>query len=340
MRFIPTLSLKVKIALASFVALVLLVVGFVVVSFSQYTGSREYAETEKTVFIKPGTGGRAILHQLHAEGVIPAPWVITLPMMLGHDATSLKAGEYLFTSGMSPHEVLSKISAGEVVPHKITIPEGWKVYQIRSLLEKEPLLSGELPPNITEGSIFPETELFQRGEERASVVARMQKRMREALDDAWKDRADNLPFTTKREALILASIVEMETGVPEERGHVASVFINRLRDGMRLQTDPTVVYGIEQEHGIMERALTTNDLARDTPWNTYTRDGLPPTPICSPGLASIKAVLNPPHSDDYYFVAKGDGGHYFAENLREHNANIVKYKAKLREVKEIENSEE
>ena len=340
MRFIPTLSLKIKILLALVVALAVLVVGFVLFSFSQYAASRDYAEAEKTVFIKPGTGGRAILAQLHDEGVIPAPWLITLPMMLGHDATSFKAGEYLFTSGMSAHEVLSKISSGEVVPHKITIPEGWTVHEIRSLLEKEGMLTGDLPPNITEGSVFPETELFQRGEERADVGAGMQTRRRDTLDEAWKDRADDLPFSTKQEALVLASIVEMETGVPEERGHVAAVFINRLRDGMRLQTDPTVVYGIEQESGAMNRALTTRDLERDTPWNTYTRDGLPPTPICSPGLASIKAVMNPPHSDDYYFVAKGDGGHYFAENLREHQANIAKYKAKLREVNESEDSKE
>jgi UPF0755 protein len=333
MKF-PTLSKKLKIAAALIVTLALVVVGFVALSFAQYGAGRDYIEAEKTVFIAPGTGARAIVKQLHEEGVVPVPWLIALPMLLGHDAKSLKAGEYLFTSGMSAREVLQKIARGEVVVHKVTIPEGWTVHQIRAAFEREALLTADLPPNVIEGSVFPDTEHFRRGELRAEVIGRMQKKMRDVLNDVWKNRADDLPFDTKREALILASIVEKETGLKEERGRVAAVFVNRLRDGMLLQTDPTVVYGIEQEDGLMTRALMTRDLERDTPWNTYMHAGLPPTPICSPGMDSIKAVLNPPQSDEYYFVAKGDGGHYFAENLREHNANVTKYKAKLREMRD------
>ena len=332
---LPALSMKLKIATALIVTLALVVVGFVAFSFAQYSAGRNYLEPEKTVVIASGMGARAIVKQLHKEGVIPAPWFIALPMMLSHDTKSLKAGEYVFTSGMSAHDVLQKIARGEVVVHKVTIPEGWNVMQIRAALEAQPLLTGDVPPNLTEGSVFPETELFQRGETRSEVVGRMQKRMRDALNDVWQNRADDLPFDSKQDALILASIVEKETGVKDERGRVAAVFVNRLRDGMLLQTDPTVVYGIEQEDGRpMTRALTTRDLERDTPWNTYTRAGLPPTPICSPGLASIKAVLNPPQTDEYYFVATGDGGHYFAKSLREHNENVVKYKAKLRKLAE------
>lgn len=323
--------MKFKLLFGGIAVLALLALGFIGFSYQQYSAGRSYTEAEKTVFITPGTGARAILKQLHEEGVIPSPWLITLPMMLSHDATSLKAGEYLFTSGMSTKDVLQKISRGEVVVHKVTIPEGWNLMQIRAAFTHEPLLTGDLPPNLTEGSVFPDTEHFQRGETRTDVIGRLQKKMHDMLKAEWKHRAKDLPFTTKEEALILASIVEKETGVPEERGRVAAVFVNRLRDGMLLQTDPTVVYGIEQEEGQpMTRQLTTRDLERDTPWNTYKRAGLPPTPICSPGLDSIKAVLNPPQSNEYYFVATGDGGHYFAETLREHNDNVAKYKAALR----------
>ena len=323
--------MKLKFIFVGVAVLALAALGFVAFSFAQYNASRDYIEPEKTVVIASGTGARAIVKQLHEVGVIPPPWLIALPMMLGHDTTNLKAGEYAFTSGVSAHEVLQKIARGEVVVHKVTIPEGWNLRQIRQAFMNEPLLTDDFPAHVSEGSIFPETELFGRGESRADVVARLQKRMREALDDAWKNRANDLPFDTKEEALILASIVEKETGVKEERGRVAAVFVNRLRDGMLLQTDPTVVYGIEQQLGReIGRPLFKGDLQRDQAWNTYTRTGLPPTPICSPGLESIKAALNPPRSDEYYFVARGDGGHYFAKSLREHNDNVVKYKAKLK----------
>jgi UPF0755 protein len=333
----PSRSLKLLVAFAFLAICALIAVGAVTYSFSVYSAPRNFIEPEKTVVIKPGTGGRAILRQLHAEGILPPPWLITAPMMLGHDATGLKAGEYLFTSGQSPRDILGQISRGEIVLRQVVIPEGFALYQIKAVFAKEPLLTGPFPTNIIEGSIFPSAERFDKGETQAAVVARMQKRMTETLDAEWAKRARNLPFSTKEQALVLASIVEEETGVPEERGRVAAVFVNRLRDGMKLQTDPTVVYGIERARGgAMGRLLTTNDLARDHPWNTYTREGLPPTPICSPGLDSIKAVLNPPSTDEYYFVAKGDGGHYFAKDVKGHQANIVKYKAKLRELKTVD----
>lgn len=330
-------SSKLLIAFVFLLLCALIVIGAITYSFTVYSAPRNFLEAEKTVVIKPGTGARAILKQLHAEGILPSPWVITAPMMLGHDATSLKAGEYLFTSGQSPADILGQIGRGEIVVRQVVVPEGFALYQIKAVFAKEPNLTGEFPSNIMEGSIFPSAERFEKGETQAAVVARLQKRMSENLDAEWAKRAQNLPFSTKEQALVLASIVEEETGVPEERGRVAAVFVNRLRDGMKLQTDPTVVYGIERARGgAMGRQLTTNDLARDHPWNTYTRDGLPPTPICSPGLDSIKAVLNPPSTDEYYFVAKGDGGHYFAKDVKGHQANIVRYKAKLRELKSVD----
>jgi UPF0755 protein len=313
------------------VALLLVAALFAALSFTRYYTPRYFAADERIMVIAPGTGARTMLRQLHAEGLTPAPWLITLPMALSVDPRSLKAGEYAFASGMSPFDIFTKISRGEILVHQITIPEGLNVAQIRALFLAEPLLAGDFPATIPEGSMFPDTERYTRGETQAAVVARLQRRMREKLDAAWEARAPDLPVTTKEEALILASLVEKETGIAEERPRVAAVFINRLRAGMRLQSDPTVAYGLTLTRADgSTRQLTRRDLETDHPWNSYTRDGLPPTPIASPGLAAIEAVLNPPATDEYYFVATGDGGHYFAKTLAEHNANVARYRRQLR----------
>ncbi len=314
------------------VVLIVLVGGMLLsLSFYRYYAPRDYIEGARTVMIAPGTGAKTILRQLHREGVIPPPWLILLPMLLEYEPRSLKAGEYQMPSGLSPSEVLGRIARGEILVHQITIPEGFALKQIRALLIAEPLLTGDLPPSIAEGTIFPETERFLRGESRTAVVRRLQQHMQEKLDAVWAKRAPDLPFSTKEEAVILASIVERETGVHEERGRVAAVFINRLRAGMRLQSDPTVAYGVNltRRDGTL-RQLTIRDLQTDHPWNTYTRDGLPPTPIASPGLAAIEAVLNPPVTGEFYFVATGDGGHYFARTLSEHNQNVARYRQQLK----------
>ena len=308
---------------------------FSALSFTRYHAPREFTESPRITVIAPGTGARAMLRQLHQEGLVPAPWLMLLPMMVAVDPRSLKAGEYEIASGMSPADIFAKIARGEILVHQITIPEGFRVTQIRALLLEEPLLTGALPETIPEGSIFPDTERFTRGEERKAVVERLQKRMQEKLGAAWESRAPDLPITTKEEALILASLVEKETGIAEERPRVAAVFINRLRAGMRLQSDPTVAYGVNltRADGTL-RPLSTRDLQTDHLWNSYTRDGLPPTPIASPGLAAIEAVLNPITTDEYYFVATGDGGHRFARTLAEHNRNVAEYRRALREQQE------
>lgn len=301
-------------------------------SFMRYHQTSTTAET-KTVLIPPGTGVRALVAQLHAEGLTPAFPTIALPLLLSADYKSLKAGEYEFSTAMAPADIIRKIARGEVVIHKITIPEGWNSYQLRAALEKEPLLEGNLPATIPEGSVLPDTVHFSRGESRANVLARMQKAQAEVLQQLWATRQPNLPIATPQQALILASVVEKETGVNDERSLVAGVFVNRLRMGMKLQSDPTVVYGIEAAQGgtPMGRSLTHNDLQRDTPHNTYTREGLPPTPICNPGRAALEAVLNPTATEALYFVATGNGGHRFATTLKEHEANINAYRAALRE---------
>ena len=300
--------------------------------YSMYAYFTPRADTEKTVFIAPNTGAKALLGQLHGEGLIPSLPMIALPLILTSDYKKLKAGEYQFTAGMSPKQIIAKIIRGEVVVHKVTIPEGWNSWQVRAALMAEPLLTGELPATIPEGSLLPDTMHFARGESRASVIARMQKAQTELMEKLWPARAPNLPIQTPAEAIILASIIEKETGEVDERALVAGVFTNRLRIGMLLQTDPSVVYGIEVAQGgkPMGRLLSRADLKADTPYNTYTRSGLTPTPICNPGRKAIEAALNPAYTDAFYFVATGTGGHRFAATLKEHTANVAAYRAALR----------
>ncbi|PZP86891.1 MAG: endolytic transglycosylase MltG [Azospirillum brasilense] len=315
-----------------FVALCALVAGsFALYSFTVYRAPS--VQQTRTVMIERGTGARAMLEQLHREGLLPAPWKILLPVALGGEYRAFKAGEYEFAEGVSPHQVVSSIARGEVVVHAVTVPEGWTVAQVREALLAEPLLTGDVPSNIAEGSLFPDTMHFQRGDTRASIISRMQAKQREVLQQAWENRAKGLPVASAQEALILASIVEEETGVDAERRRVAAVYSNRLRMGMPLQADPTVAYGIAPEG--MKRMLTRADLKRDTPYNTYTRAGLPPGPICNPGKDSIEAALNPLASDELFFVATGNGGHWFARTVQEHNANVAKYRAALRAQKAV-----
>ncbi len=307
--------------------------GFGFVGYSSYTYRTATAPVEKTVMIQPGGGARVILAQLHEAGLTPAPIWMAVPMYSAGANRKLKAGEYHFEAGATPAQIIGKITRGEVEVHKLTIPEGWNSYQLRAALEGEPLLTGDLPIHIPEGSAFPDTMHFARDEPRAAVLARMQKAQSEVLAKLWETRAPNLPVTTPEEALILASVVEKETGVADERSMVAGVFTNRLRMGMPLQSDPTVAYGIMVQQGgaAMSRALTTADLRRDTPYNSYTRTGLPPTPICHPGLKAIEAALNPTATDALYFVATGNGGHHFAATLAEHNQNVAAYRKSLRQ---------
>lgn len=320
-----------RIILRLFLLLFLLALGAVAASFYAYRVPLGYAG-QKTVVIVPKAGVKGILEQLRYEGLVPRYEIIALPILLTTDYKKLKAGEYEFAAGMSPADIVDKIIRGEVVVHKVTIPEGWTVYQVREALMKEPLLSGELPATIAEGSLMPDTILFQRGETRASIVKRMQEAQTKLLSAAWEKRTADLPYATPQEALTMASIVERETGEMDERAQVAGVFINRLHKGMMLQTDPSVIYGMMHQQGgkPMDRPLSRADLGRDTPYNTYTRYGLTPTPICNPGKKSIEAALNPAATDALYFVATGHGGHRFAATLKEHEANVKAYREVMR----------
>lgn len=316
--------------LYSFFALLLMAFMAVGVSVYQYKNTRSRADI--SLIIAPKTGTRAMLAQLHAAGLVPHPMLTVIPLLMNANYKRLQAGEYAFAAGITPAQVIEKIARGEVVVHKITIPEGWNVAQVRAALLAEPLLTGELPATIEEGSLLPDTMHFARGETRAHVIERMQQAQADVMSKLWPARAEGLPISTPKEAVILASVIEKETGLGSERALVAGVFTNRLRMGMMLQSDPTVVYGIEaaQGHRPMGRPLTKGDLARDTAHNSYMRTGLPPTPICNPGRAALEAALHPQPTDALYFVATGTGGHRFAATLKEHEANVVAYRAALK----------
>ena len=284
---------------------------------------------QTNVIIRKGMRSRDTARALQEAGIIRHADIFYAINAATGDARKFKAGEYAFPPGISPKDAAAKLVAGDVVVHRITIPEGWSVREIKELLLADPVLEGDITTPIPEGSILPQTYYYTYGDTRAVVISRMQEAMQDVLAGAWKNRAANYPLT-QSEALVLASIVEKETGVPEERARIAAVFLNRLKLGMRLQTDPTVIYGIEQQTGKpMGRALTYDDLETPHNYNTYVISGLPPTPIANPGAEAIEATLNPELSDDLYFVATGTGGHRFAKTLEEHNRNVAAYRAAL-----------
>jgi UPF0755 protein len=281
---------------------------------------------EAVVVIEPGLGLAAIAQRLEAEGVITDALIFRIGTRALDKARALKAGEYAFPAGVSMAAAVELLESGRTVMHRLTVPEGLTSFEVVALVEAAAALSGEIATPPPEGSLLPETYHFTRGEARGEVVGRMQRDLRAVLAELWPQRTEGLPIATPEEAIILASIVEKETGVASERAKVASVFVNRLNIGMPLQSDPTVVYALTQGRGPLGRALTRKDLAVDNPYNTYKVPSLPPGPIANPGRDSIVAVLHPDTTKFLYFVADGSGGHAFAETLQEHNRNVAKWR--------------
>jgi UPF0755 protein len=239
----------------------------------------------------------------------------------------LKPGEYEFAAGATMDEVLGMITAGRFMTYKVTIPEGWTSQMVVNRLTEQKELDGEIKAVPPEGSILPDTYVFRRGLTRQKMLEDMQAAETKLLDTLWKARPPTTKLKSPEELVTLASIVEKETGVAEERPKVASVFLNRLNEKMRLQSDPTTIYGIVGGKGKLDRPLTRADLEASTPYNTYTINGLPPGPIANPGRAALEAVLNPEDTKYLYFVANGTGGHAFASTLDEHNNNVRKWRA-------------
>jgi UPF0755 protein len=278
----------------------------------------------KVVIIPKGTGLLGVGRDLVAAGIIRDPRGLALYARL--HGLRPKAGEYRFPARVSPRQALALLVSGRTVIHKLTVPEGLTVREVVALLAKADYLTGPVTPLPMEGSLLPNTWYLSRGESRMAVIGRMRRRMREMVAELWAARAANLPLANPEQAVVLASIVERETALPGERPKVAAVFENRLTRGMRLQSDPTVIYGVSHGLGQLDRPLTRADLETPSRWNTYLIDGLPPTPICNPGRASLLAVLHPADSRDLYFVANGTGGHSFARTLRQQNANVAQWR--------------
>ncbi|PHR62401.1 MAG: aminodeoxychorismate lyase [Robiginitomaculum sp.] len=283
------------------------------------------AKQTTLVTIEPGTGLNAIAYQLADAGLIEhANWFRLKGKMTGA-GISLKAGEYSIVAQASLDDIFAQMQAGQVIQHGITIAEGLTSRAILQTLRDNEVLRGAIETVPPEGSLLPETYHVVRGTSRSKLLERMARDQSELLDQLWAGRDKNLPITTPQQAVILASIVEKETGLQAEHGRVAAVFINRMRRGMRLESDPTILYGLNG--GVpLGRGLRRSEIDRKTAWNTYQIRGLPPTPICNPGRAALYAVLHPAQTRDLYFVADGSGGHVFARSYARHLVNVANWR--------------
>ncbi|AJY46638.1 endolytic transglycosylase MltG [Martelella endophytica] len=283
--------------------------------------------TEFTV--RSGTGLATISRDLENAGIISDSrifrYVTTAHM---RDGETLKAGDYEIKAGASMQEIADLFESGKTILFSISFPEGLTVQEIFDKLAEDPDLAGDLPDELPpEGSLMPQTFRYSRGTARTEILAQMEAGQQKLVDDIWLKRDPDLPIDSKEELVTLASIVEKETGLAEERPRVAAVFLNRLKKGMRLQSDPTVIYGLFGGEGKpSDRPIYRSDLEKETPYNTYRINGLPPGPIANPGRAALEAVANPARTEDLYFVADGSGGHAFASTLDDHNANVRRWR--------------
>lgn len=281
----------------------------------------------KHVVIPRGAGPATMAKVLREEGVISHAQLFRLALMIDPAPKPIKAGEYEMPAHVSMRALVDLLQSGKVVQRRLTVPEGMAMTEIVELVRKTEALSGEITLDLKEGDLLPETYFYSRDDTRDGLLSRMKEAMDKALDEAWRKRAAGLPLANRREALVLASIVEKETAVPTERPKVAAVYLNRLRHKMKLESDPTTIYGLTGGKGSFGRELTRIDLQSTSPYNTYVAPGLPPGPICNPGRASIVAATNPaPRDRSIYFVADGQGGHVFSTNVYEHNRNVARWK--------------
>lgn len=309
----------------------LVVFGFIIAAAAFFIGKQEFEapgplHQTRTVIVPQGEGLRLIARRLEREGIISDALLFLAGVYATKSADQLKAGEYLFQEQVSMRQVMDLLVEGKAILHKVTIPEGLTSEQVVARLRENEILTGDIGDTPPEGALLPDTYKFMRGTERSAILARMRKAHERALERIWQRRDKNLPLKTKQELVILASIVEKETGRADERPRVASVFVNRLRKSIRLQSDPTIIYGIAGGKGLLGRPILRSEINTPTPYNTYQIDGLPPTPIANPGIEALEATANPSHTGDLYFVADGSGGHVFAATLADHNRNVARWR--------------
>ena len=329
----------VRIVKIGFICSLILATALAIGLFSYAKTSLNLAPQAQEINIKPKSGLKNISNQLVEQEVLSSPWpFIMLVKILGKEPY-LQAGDYTLNKNITPYQLLLSLNHGKATQGSITFIEGKTFKQMRAKLAKNDAVKSTIQDlsdakvmalvgkgeRHAEGLFFPDTFYFDRGTQDVVLLKRAYDSMQIKLKKAWDNRASNLPYKNSYEALIMASIVEKETGKASERPMIAGVFLNRLRIGMRLQTDPTVIYGIGDKY---DGNIRRKDLLTDTIYNTYTRDGLPPTPIAMPGLASIEAVLHPEKTKALYFVGKGDGSHAFSNSLVEHNRAVTKYQLK------------
>jgi UPF0755 protein len=330
-------------SIAANVLSVLIVAGIVVLGAFEIARQQVYGPGPATepvrLTVERGARMAQVADRLAEAGAIENETLFRLAASYTGRADQLKFGEYEIAPGASMDEILALLATGGNVDYRITVPEGRTVAEVMEIIEKAEFLTGEIDEVPAEGSLLPETYAVSRGDSRAEIVRRMQESMQALLDEAWENRDPNLPLASKEELLILASIVEKETR-PNEHAQVASVFINRLNRGMRLQSDPTVIYGITGGKAPLGRGIRQSELVAETPYNTYLIDGLPPTPIANPGRKSVLATANPDNTRFLYFVADGSGGHAFAATLDEHNRNVAEWRRIEREQQAAQESAE
>ncbi len=279
---------------------------------------------DRVVNIPHGSGIRDIADVLTQQGVIDQPWVFIGGVLVLKAREDLKAGEYQFKAHTSLRDVVATMVEGRVVEHQISIPEGLTSQQIVARLQDDDVLTGDIKEVPAEGSLLPDTYDFTRGITRGQMIQRMQAAEQRTVREIWEHRSPDLPLKTPDQLMVLASVVEKETGKPDERSRVAAVFVNRLKQKMRLQSDPTIIYGLVGGKGTLGRPIMKSEIDQPTPYNTYLIDGLPPGPISNPGRAALEAAANPARTRELYFVADGTGGHAFAETYDQHQKNVAR----------------
>jgi UPF0755 protein len=288
---------------------------------------------EKVVNIPSRAGKRDIADVLNREGVTDVnPWVFIASVFALKASSDLKPGEYAFQKNASLRDVIGTMVEGKVVQHAVTIPEGLTSEQIVAKLQDSDIFTGSVHEIPREGTLLPETYKFPRGTSRDQVIQRMQQAQKRVVAEIWERRSQDLPIKTSEQLVTLASIVEKETGKPDERSRVAAVFVNRLKQKMKLQSDPTIIYGLVGGKGTLGRPIKRSEITQPSPYNTYVIEGLPPGPISNPGRASLEAAANPARTRDLYFVADGTGGHAFTETLDQHQKNVAKLRAMEKQI--------
>lgn len=314
----------ISIAVFSYLAIII----FIIIYFN---APNSYHHKDKRFIIDSGMTLRQVVEKLYDEKIIKSPttFLYISQLIKGIDP-KVHYGEYFFEKNISYYKILHKMTRGNVFFRKVTVAEGLTSISALNAINRSAGLIGQTPESIKEGSLLPETYFYSYNDTKAGMIRRMQEAMTKAINEMWEFRDQSIPIKTKEQAIILASIVEKETGLDSERDKVASVFINRLNKGMKLQSDPTIIYSFTMGDKKLERPIRLSDIQNNSPYNTYHVYGLPPAAICNPGIASLRAVLNPIKTDYIFFVASGKGDHIFSRTLQEHNFNVARYRSLIK----------